>query len=171
MSDKHDTVEYRTLPEFPNYRVGSDGTVLSNRRGRWKALKPGTAKSGYQVVVLCNDVEQKSVNVHRLVLEAFVGPCPDGMECCHNDGDRSNNGLDNLRWDTHSENCQDASRHGTLLGVRGEQNHNSKLTEGDVNSIRAAFADGESPTQIAARFGISRRYVYSLAQREWRKHA
>ena len=34
-------------------------------------------------------------SVGRLVLEVFVGPCPPGMEACHNDGDPHNNWLDN----------------------------------------------------------------------------
>jgi hypothetical protein len=45
--------------------------------------------------------------IHRAVLEAFVGPCPEGMEACHNDSDPSNNHVSNLRWDTRFGNCQD----------------------------------------------------------------
>ena len=56
--------------------------------------------------------------VHRLVLEAFVGPAPDGMEACHNDGDPTNNRLDNLRWDTRSANNTDAVRHQRNLNAR-----------------------------------------------------
>lgn len=51
--------------------------------------------------------------VHRLVLDAFVGPRPTGMECCHNDGDPTNNHVSNLRWDTKSANCLDSVQHGT----------------------------------------------------------
>lgn len=51
--------------------------------------------------------------VHRLVLEAFVGPCPEGMEGCHGDGDPTNNSLGNLRWDTATSNQLDKVRHGT----------------------------------------------------------
>lgn len=50
--------------------------------------------------------------VHRLVLEAFVGPCPPGMEACHWDDDPTNNHLSNLRWDTPSENELDKVRNG-----------------------------------------------------------
>jgi len=53
--------------------------------------------------------------VHRLVLEAFIGPAPKGTICCHNDGDPTNNRLENLRWDTHSSNTRDAIRHGTYV--------------------------------------------------------
>lgn len=50
--------------------------------------------------------------VHRLVLSAFVGPCPDGMQGCHNNADRSDARLVNLRWDTPRENSADMIRHG-----------------------------------------------------------
>lgn len=51
--------------------------------------------------------------VHRVVLAAFVGPCPEGSETCHNDGDGTNNSLSNLRWDDHSSNMYDRVKHGT----------------------------------------------------------
>jgi hypothetical protein len=51
--------------------------------------------------------------VHQLVLEAFVGPRPRGMESCHNNGNQTDNRLVNLRWDTKSENNLDRVRHGT----------------------------------------------------------
>lgn len=51
--------------------------------------------------------------VHRLVMSVFVGPCPDGMEVCHNNGDPQDNRLCNLRYDTHSGNMQDCKVHGT----------------------------------------------------------
>ena len=57
----------------------------------------------------CN-VQQR---VHRLVLEAFVGPAPVGMIACHNNGDASDDRLSNLRWDTRSANELDKVRHGT----------------------------------------------------------
>jgi hypothetical protein len=53
-----------------------------------------------------------SIDIAVLVLEAFVGACPNGMECCHNDDNRSNNGLGNLRWDTHVNNVKDGYKNG-----------------------------------------------------------
>lgn len=55
----------------------------------------------------------RSRYVHRLVLEAFVGPCPPGMECRHLNGDSGDNHLRNLQWGTPSENQFDKVRHGT----------------------------------------------------------
>ena len=46
-------------------------------------------------------------------MAAFVGPCPDGMEVCHNNGDATDNRLENLRYGSHSENMLDKRKHGT----------------------------------------------------------
>jgi hypothetical protein len=52
-----------------------------------------------------------------MVLEAFVGPCPPGLECCHGNGVGTDNWVENLRWDTHTENVLDSVRHGTHNNV------------------------------------------------------
>src|SRR5690606_27256834 len=71
--------------------------------------------SGYAQVDLHRAGVRTRFPVHRLVLIAFVGAPPAGFEGCHNDGDRLNNSLENLRWDTHSANMQDTVTHGTHL--------------------------------------------------------
>lgn len=61
---------------------------------------------------------QRTRLLHHLVLEAFIGPRPDGTEACHYDGDATNNRLSNLRWDSHVENEKDKMRHGTNANSR-----------------------------------------------------
>lgn len=61
---------------------------------------------------LLNNGSHQKFRVNRLVLEAFVGPCPDGHESNHKDGIKSNNDSENLEWVTHSENVQHAYRLG-----------------------------------------------------------
>jgi hypothetical protein len=115
-------VEYRQIPGFPAYRVGTDGSVWTCRRkggndrsaerltAVWRPMKLH-AHGGYLRVNLVRDGKHYSRPAHCLVLEAFVGPCPLGMEACHfPDTERSNNRLDNLRWDTRSENMRDKFR-------------------------------------------------------------
>lgn len=51
--------------------------------------------------------------MHRLVLSAFVGPAPEGMEALHRDGSRANNRIANLAWGTHAQNQRDQLAHGT----------------------------------------------------------
>lgn len=70
------------------------------------------------MVGLKDGTTSRKALVHVLVLEAFVGPRPEGMACCHNDGDGQNNTLANLRWDTYSSNNHDLVRHGTHWNAR-----------------------------------------------------
>lgn len=82
--------------------MAARGRVLHLRRDRQGRLR----------VDLRDRDGRRTQFVHRLVLLAFVGPCPDGAECCHADDDSSNNHLYNLRWDTHSANHHDLVRNG-----------------------------------------------------------
>jgi hypothetical protein len=72
-----------------------------------------TRRHRYPVVDLRTpDHKRHTLKVHRLVLEAFIGPRPDGYVCCHANDDPADNRLDNLRWDTCSANTWDAVRNG-----------------------------------------------------------
>jgi hypothetical protein len=109
------------------YQVSDLGRVKSLARKVWfgnrwcnrkeKILKPQpSGKYRYMVVGLGSGVENHFY-IHRLVLEAFIGPCPEGMEACHfPDKDSGNNRLSNLRWDTHQRNMSDREKHGSLDG-------------------------------------------------------
>jgi hypothetical protein len=120
------SVEYRAITNFPGYRVGNDGTIWScwggagRGNGRvkqvtnhWKQLKPQAPTNGYRQVSLKTGGARKVkiLLVHRLVLEAFVGPCPENMECRHLNGARSDNRLTNLAWGTKVENEADKKKH------------------------------------------------------------
>lgn len=102
--------------------------------------------------------------ISRLVLEAFVGPRPEGMEACHSpDRDPSNNRVSNLRWDTPLENAWDKLRHGTAC--RGEDHGLSKLKESDVESIRERLKAGASARSLAKIHGVSVRNIYYIKNR------
>ena len=90
-------------------RVCSDG-----RRCKGRILKIAMQPAGYEFVVLSKAAKTKPHNVHRLVLEAFVGPCPLRHETRHKDGIKTNNTLWNLCWGTSSENNLDIRKHGRL---------------------------------------------------------
>lgn len=124
---------------------------------KWTELTVGQRK-GYPTVTMCVNFKHASKRVHSLILESFVGPPPDGHECRHLDGNKLNCQLSNLAWGTHTENMQDAVRHGTqhfhANPPRGEASHFSKLTEDDVLEIRRLR--GTVITRILAeRFGVS----------------
>jgi hypothetical protein len=161
---------YRLLPDDPGYRVGDDGTVwtcLVNRGPGfipgtdWRQMRPGTQKNGARYV----SIRGHSRLVHHLVLEAFVGPCPEGMECCHRDDHRGNNALSNLRWDTHRANCQDAIRNGKQ--ARGERHGIAKVTAEVVRAIRSEYAaGGVSQSALAKKHGLGQMQVSRIIRRE-----
>src|SRR5688572_26642217 len=119
MSTEQSTEEFRAVPGHPGYEVSNLGRVRSYwTRGVEKhignqprLLRPFKNKLGYLAVTLAGG---RKKSIHRLVLETFVGPCPDGMEARHvNDNNPANNRLSNLCWGTRQENCDDKKRHGT----------------------------------------------------------
>jgi DNA invertase Pin-like site-specific DNA recombinase len=88
-----------------------------------------------------------------MVLATFVGPCPVGMEACHNNGDPSDNRLSNLRWDTNAGNKADMVRHGTA--PLGERNPLAALTDAEVRGMRQLMASGATQEAIAEAYGVS----------------
>lgn len=96
------------------YEVSDAGRVRNLRtlrRGGVMKLSVGT--DGYLAVGLTRDGRQTTYRVHKLVAAAFIGPCPEGQEVRHWDGDRANAALSNLLYGTRAENIADQRRHGT----------------------------------------------------------
>lgn len=115
---------------------------------------------------------RKTMRLHNLMLVTFVGPRPDGMEGCHNDGNPLNNVPANLRWDTHQANMLDMYRHGTKSNPplhRGESHPNATIPDSDVAKIRATpyyrglFSDLAKKHRISLN-SISR--IYNGASRQ-----
>lgn len=183
MAEINSTVSYKTIENFPRYRVGDDGSVWSCRQQAidtrafrseeekyecgqvWKQLKP-YYHNGYATVFLGQKARRF---VHRLVLEAFVGPCPPGKQACHfPDRDTKNNHITNLRWGTPKENGRDREFQGTLFF--GERNPRSKLTTADVLTIRKECDLGAvDRATIARRFKVCVSLISKIAARtSWR---
>jgi hypothetical protein len=135
-------------------RVMSDGSVQHQNRPERILAQFDNHGTWYPRVTLTVDHQKKTVSVHTLVLEAFVGPAPKGMECRHLDGSFLNNSLNNLEWGTHLENEADKLLHGKTL--RGEAVAQAILTAPDVIDIRRRYAAGELQYVIARELGVSK---------------
>jgi hypothetical protein len=168
-------VEYREVPGFRDYRVGDDGSVWSrlNRKDvgptkpDWRRMSPGFCR-GYHLYGLRRGRRRFNRLAHTLVLSAFRGPRPPGMEACHNDGNRANNCLSNLRWDTRKANHADAIRHGTH--PRGDAHGCAKLTESGARYILRATAQGCRQADLARELGVSESIVSRVVLRKTWAH-
>lgn len=137
---------WKAIPDHPGYEASNLGRIRSHRRGETTMLKPWARSTGHLMVNPSVNGKNKSRFVHRLVMLAFVGPCPEGMEVCHGPGGPDDNRLGNLRYDTHRANMEEAAISGTLsLGTSREQ----------VLEAREMRANGATLKEIAAKCGIS----------------
>jgi hypothetical protein len=123
---------------------------------------------GYLTYCPRRDGRNYARSIHRFVLETFVGPRPDGKEACHRDGDRTNNHLDNLRWDTRQANVDDRTEHGTC--PQGEGHYLSKLTAEGVREMRRLHGEGWGYKRLAKRFGLNESTARSAVIGETWKH-
>lgn len=184
--------EWRDIPGWEGYyqasshgRVKSVDRVVECRDGtkrnvRNRILMPVLDEYGYQMVCLCKGGECQSVPIHRLVLEAFEGPRPEGMQGCHNDGDSQNNDLINLRWGTPSSNIMDTVIHGTHNNARkthcprgheltGPNLMASQLKRGYRSCLacnRASSYVRRNPHRKADREAVANKYYQQIATRK-----
>jgi len=156
----------KDIPGFPGYRAGDDGSIWSclskyapvpgesRLIHRWHRLVLRLNTHGRPYVSLRRNGKTFTRLIHRIVLETFIGPRPEGMEACHfPDRDITNNRISNLRWDTREANYLDKVVHGTRC--LGEAHPNAKLAEHDVRQIFKDHAAGMSTRKIANRFSVS----------------
>lgn len=121
---------WRGVPGYEGaYEVSDWGRVRSldrkvlNRYGTTslvadRMLRTYTTNQGYLRINLTRGNQKRNFFVHALVLAAFVGPRPNGLQIRHLDGNQLNNTLQNLTYGTASENTLDAVSHGTHPSFR-----------------------------------------------------
>lgn len=128
------------------YEVSTLGRV----RSKAGVLTQQINQDGYMTISLRYDdgITQGPAYVHRLVLCAHAGDQPAGMQGCHNDGDKTNNCLPNLRWDTRAGNMKDKLRHGTVPVLP------RRLTPQQVKVINDMQSKGWSGRKIAKRLNL-----------------
>ena len=180
--------DFRDIPGWPGYRISANGIVQSLRNSgtvarhpQWKTLKPRLAERGYLGIGLKCHPRRTFIPIHVLILMAWVGPRPEGFHGCHNNGDKLDNRLENLRWDTASENMLDIARHGRLYGfqkrirfkpdhrkprlsrmLRGEKKPAAKLSYVAADDIRRRHAAGVSQSQLAREYGVHQVAVWQV---------
>lgn len=174
------TIEYRDVPDFPGYRVGSDGSLWScwgrvpsgkgSGRGpryapipnQWHRMNPSRAPSGRYFHVSLSRIGQKrkSVLLHLIVIKTFRGNPKRHRQCRHLNDDRTDNRIENLVWGTAKQNGRDRVRNGKT--ARGAKNGGAKLTADQVVTIRERFSSGATYREVCQEFQIAYNTAYRI---------
>lgn len=111
---------WKPVPSYEElYEVSDHGNVKSLRLNR--LLKPSKTTTGYRKIELYKNGVCKSFKIHRLVLYAFEGVKSDLVN--HEDGNRLNNHLSNLKYCDQSYNIKHAYRTGLMkCNLYGNEN-------------------------------------------------
>ena len=153
------------------YSVSDRGRVrreVSRTYGKaGKILKP-TANDTYPCVDLCKDGVRRKRQVHQIVAEAFLGPCPPGMNVNHKNARKHDPRLSNLEYGTQQHNVKEAYRL-KRRDCRGAKNGKAILTTRRVRAIRKAYtgARGEQ-SALARKYGVSPTTIRGIVSgRDW----
>jgi hypothetical protein len=173
-----DAEQWRAIPGWEGfYEVSDQGRVRSLdrwvncshgvKRHRGRVLSPRKHPGGYTAVQLSREGVTTQWLVHRLVMLAFEGPCPEGLEVAHQDGIKTDNRLSRLRYDTPRGNNADKIEHGTHR--EGERMHHAKLTPDNVREVMANSPSTEAARALAEKFDYDSGNIWKIWRGEtWR---
>lgn len=124
----------------------------------WKGCKD---KHGYGVI----SYNKKSVKVHRIIYELFIGDIPKGMFVCHKNDIPFDVTPSNLFLGTHKDNMNDRDSKGRQPS--GEKNGLSKLKESQVLDIRNSYL---KTSELSKIYGVNRHTISLIKKRKTWKH-
>lgn len=149
---------WKQIPGYENlYWAGKNGQIKSLR-----GIMKGYRGNRYYQVCLSKGDEQRTHNVHSLIITTFKGAVPKGMQINHKDGNKQNSKLSNLEVTTPSRNNIHALRTGLRTIMHGSKWHRSKIKESDVKKIRILLTKGVSQYSIANKFGINQSTISDI---------
>ena len=154
-----EAVTERPIERFPGYLVTDEGAVI--RVATHQPMKP-QLRAGYHRVKLSGSCGMRHwMAVHKLVLEAFIGPRPTKRHHgAHGDRNRANNRLKNLRWALPEENEADKKLHGTARTGPWR-----RLTLRQIRTLIRQVQRGAGFTETAKRYGVHRSSVSRIVRR------
>lgn len=176
----HET--FRPIPAFTGYSASNMGRVRADYalamvapKGQTRCLAErggililNMESSGYLQAVLNVGKLRKHRMVHRLVMAAFVGQCPDDMQVNHKNGEKTDNRLENLEYMTHRDNMIHAAKVLGVMSRKGTAHGNSLITEEMAARIKERLAAvGPKCKMIATELGVSIHIVSNIRRGSW----
>lgn len=158
---------WKPIPGYEGkYEVSSMGRVkslartckLTGRTVSERVLKSLLSGNGYAQVCLWKDGVSKRVLVHRVVMEAFVGPCPEDLIVLHGPRGKHDNTLESLSYGTRSKNAkEDKIRDGTH--IYGSRTYNAIMNETIVAEMIHLKRHGWTYKDLSAYYKIKHRTI------------
>lgn len=149
----------RQYLEDPKYWIYPDGRIWSDKSKKFLTQSWGGFKNKYRMYVIAINGKQKTLYVHRLLMQYFGPSAPfPNAEVNHIDGNTANNKLENLEWVSSSEN----TRHGVRTGLFSRV----KLTTEQVREIKRTLRDEPAyygqVSDIAKKYGVKYGVISSI---------
>jgi NADH dehydrogenase FAD-containing subunit len=107
---------------------------------------------------------RKRQQLSRFVLEAFSVPTTPKAQCSHKDGNKLNNNIKNLCWETPLQNTRRKHEHGTMC--IGERHGRAKLTEKQVKEIRKKYKEGMRFYEIAREYPVDPNTITKIVKKQ-----
>lgn len=159
--------DLKEIPNLPAYKISRSGDVYSFKKSKVKKLRPTKTPKGYLRINLSTGerIRGRNFAVHRLVLLTFVGPAPEKHQCCHLNGNPSDNRIENLIWGTCAENHKHITIHGTK--PRGVNHPRTTLSEEDIIRIRTVSILGHhgNTARLAKEYNVTKRTIQGIVKR------
>ncbi len=169
--------EWRDIPFFEGFyqasslsRVKSLERTIKNSLGisfllKGTIIKQSLNNRGRRVVYISKNHHNYCFRVHSLVVSAWYGPRPKGMECRHKDGNKLNNRPENLKWGTREENDKDKIEHGQV--PHGEGHWSAKFKKETIKKMIELYQTGDYfQREIAEMFGTKQPYISQIVNRK-----
>ena len=175
MENWKDIIGYEGL-----YQVSNLGNVKSLsktvlNRGKYpsiskeKIFKYRIDKYGYALFRFTKNNKRKNILGHRLVALAFLPNPENKPQVNHIDGNKLNNNMDNLEWNTAKENVNHSWRNGLSNSKKGKDSHLSKLTEKEVLEIRE-IGRKYTLNKVAKMYNVTIMTIHNIIERKRWKH-
>jgi len=156
---------FKSLSRVVKHSFGGNKTI------RERIMTQGIDSKGYYRVFFTVLGITKMKLTHRLIANTFIPNPENKPEVNHKDGNKLNNHISNLEWNTCKENINHAIRTKLNIAAKGINTGSCKLTEKEVLEIRFKYKNKlGSLRSLAYEYSVSYPTARSIVKRLKWKH-